>query len=75
MHAAVLGRPAAEATTVEGIFTALAAEEKKTLGNTLAAAIQKSVGKRTEERRNVAVVLIDLDGRILGEAGNLTTWI
>jgi co-chaperonin GroES (HSP10) len=74
MHAAVLGRPAVEAPTVEGIFTALAAEEKKTLGDILAAAIQKAVGKRTEERRNVAVVLIDLGGRILGEAGDLIPW-
>jgi cobalt-precorrin-5B (C1)-methyltransferase len=75
MHAAILGRPAAETPTVEGIFTALDAEEKKTLGNTLAAAIQKAVGKRMEERRNVAVVLIDLDGRILGSSGDLKPWL
>jgi cobalt-precorrin-5B (C1)-methyltransferase len=74
MHAVLLGRPAAETPTVEGIFAALDGEEKKRLGNTLAAAIQKAVGKRTEGRLNAAVVLIDLGGRILGEAGDLIPW-
>jgi cobalt-precorrin-5B (C1)-methyltransferase len=74
MHAAMLGRPAAESPTVEGIFAALDGEEKKRLGNTLADAIQKAVGKRTEGRLNAAVILIDLGGRILGEAGNRIAW-
>jgi len=74
MHAALLGRPAAETPTVEGIFAALDGGEKKRLGNTLAAEIQKAVGKRTEGRLNAAVVLIDLGGRILGEAGDLIPW-
>jgi cobalt-precorrin-5B (C1)-methyltransferase len=74
IHAAILGRPAAESPTVEGIFSALAGREKKRLGNTLAAKIQKVVGKRTEGSLNAAVVLIDLGGRILGEAGDLTPW-
>lgn len=74
MHAAILGRPAAETPTVEGIFAALDGGEKKMLGNTLAAAIQKAVGKRTEGRLNAAVVLIDLGGRNLGEAGDLIPW-
>jgi len=74
MHAAMLGRPAAETPTVEGIFAALDGGEKKRLGNTLADAIQKAVGKRTEGRLNAAVVLIDLGGRILGEAGNRIAW-
>ncbi|MDO9230828.1 MAG: cobalt-precorrin-5B (C(1))-methyltransferase CbiD [Syntrophales bacterium] len=74
MHAAILGRPAAETPTVEGIFAPLDGGEKKRLGNTLAAAIRKAVGKRTEGRLNAAVVLIDLSGRILGEAGDLIPW-
>jgi cobalt-precorrin-5B (C1)-methyltransferase len=74
MHEAVLGRPAAEAPTVEGVFAALGATEKKDLGHALAAAIQKAVGERTEGRLNAAVVLIDLGGRILGRAGDLLFW-
>ena len=75
IHAAILGRPAADAPTVEGIFGTLDAGEKKRLGNALAAAIQKAVGKRTEERRKIAVVVIDLGGHLLGEAGDLKPWL
>jgi cobalt-precorrin-5B (C1)-methyltransferase len=74
MHARVLGRPAAPATTVEGLFAALTAAEKKMLGNALAEAIPKAVRKRTEGSLNPAVVLIDLGGRIIGEAGDLKPW-
>ena len=74
MHAAILGRPAVESPTVEGVFAALDQGEKKRLGDTLAAAIQKAVGDRTAGRLKTAVVLIDLGGRILGEAGDLTPW-
>ncbi|HEY5461593.1 MAG TPA: cobalt-precorrin-5B (C(1))-methyltransferase CbiD, partial [Deferrimonas sp.] len=74
MHAAILGRPAAEIPTVEGIFAALNGGEKKRLGDTLAAAIQEAVGKRTEGRLNAAVVLIDLGGCILGKTGDLIPW-
>ena len=70
-----MGRPAAETATVEGIFTALDGGEKKRLGNTLAAAIQEAVGKRTEGRLKAAVVLIDLGGRILGSSGGLKPWL
>jgi cobalt-precorrin-5B (C1)-methyltransferase len=75
MHLAMLGRPAAETPTVEGIFAALDGGEKNRLGNTLAAAIQKAVGKRTEGRLNAAVVLIDLGGRILGSSGDREPWL
>jgi len=74
MHAAVLGRPAAEAPTVEGFFTLLGVEEKKTLGDTLAAAVRAAIQTRTDGRFEIAAVLIDLGGRILGEAGNKTAW-
>jgi cobalt-precorrin-5B (C1)-methyltransferase len=74
MHAAILGRPAVESPTVEGVFAALDQGEKKRLGDTLAAAIQKAVGDRTAGRLKTAVVLIDLGGRTLGEAGDLTPW-
>jgi cobalt-precorrin-5B (C1)-methyltransferase len=75
MHAKVLGRPAAPAATVEGLFAALSATDKKTLGDSLAVAIKKTVGKRTERSFNPAVVLIDLGGRIIGEAGDPAPWL
>lgn len=74
MHSEILGRPAAETATIEGIFAALDGSEKKRVGNPLAAAIQEAAGKRTEGRLITAVVLIDLGGRILGEAGGLSPW-
>ena len=74
MHAAVLGRPAAGAATVEGIFMALDAGEKKTLGDSLAAAVKTAIRTRTDGRFAAAVVLIDLGGHILGKAGDLTPW-
>lgn len=74
MYAKVLGRPAAPAATVEGLFAALPATDKKTLGDALAAAIKKAVGKRTEGSFNPAVVLIDLGGRIIGISGDLKPW-
>jgi cobalt-precorrin-5B (C1)-methyltransferase len=74
MHAKVLGRPAAPAATVEGLFATLPAADKKTLGDALADAIKKAVGKRTAGRFAPAVVLIDLSGRILGEAGDPAPW-
>jgi cobalt-precorrin-5B (C1)-methyltransferase len=74
MHATLLGRPAVEAATVEGLFTSLAGADKKTLGNALAEAIKEAVGKQTERSFTPAVVLIDLAGRIIGEAGDLKPW-
>ena len=75
MHADLLGRPAAGAPTVEGIFAALGTNEKKRLGDALAAAVQQAVGKRMEGRFNPAVVLIDLGGCLLGKAGDLEPWL
>lgn len=75
MYAKVLGRPAAPEATVEGLFAALPATDKKTLGDTLAAAIAKAVGERTVGCYTPAVVLIDLGGRIIGTSGDPTSWL
>jgi cobalt-precorrin-5B (C1)-methyltransferase len=75
MHAKVLGRPAAPAATVEGIFAALPAPDKKKLGDALTEAILKAVGKRIVGSFNPAVVLIDLSGRVIGASGDLTSWL
>jgi cobalt-precorrin-5B (C1)-methyltransferase len=70
----LFGRPAAGAVTVEGIFTALNGEDKKRLGDALAKAVREAVAERTQGRLRTAAVLIDLKGRILGTAGDLTPW-
>ena len=74
LYATLLGRPAAEAATVEGLFAALTVADKKTLGDALAEAIKEAIGKHTERSFTPAVVLIDLAGRIIGEAGDLKPW-
>ncbi len=74
MHEEILGRPAAPATTVEGIFAALDAADKTTLGDALAAAIRTAVHERMEGRLRPAVILIDLGGRIIGQSGDWKPW-
>jgi cobalt-precorrin-5B (C1)-methyltransferase len=74
MHARILGRPAAAAPTVDGIFMALDVEEKRRMGNPLAAAVKEAIEARTGGRFAVAAVLIDLGGRILGSSGDLKPW-
>lgn len=69
LHATVLGKAAAEAPTVEGIFAALDAKEKRMLGDALAAAVQGACTARTGGRFAITAVLIDLQGRTLGGAG------
>jgi cobalt-precorrin-5B (C1)-methyltransferase len=73
-HAAVFGRPPEPAATVEGLFAALGANEKRRLGNALAGAVQKAVDQRIGAKLPTAVALIDLRGRILGEAGDSKPW-
>ncbi|MBM4314241.1 MAG: cobalamin biosynthesis protein CbiD [Deltaproteobacteria bacterium] len=74
LHEKVLGRPAATAATVEGLFAALSAADKKRLGDALASAIKAAIDKRTRGRYDAAVVLIDLGGRIIGASGDLKAW-
>jgi cobalt-precorrin-5B (C1)-methyltransferase len=69
MYEGKLGRPAPPATTVEGLFAALGAAEKRKLGDALAMAVQRAIGTRTGGHLTPSVVLIDLAGGILGEAG------
>jgi cobalt-precorrin-5B (C1)-methyltransferase len=69
MHLSALGRPAPEAATVEGIFAALPSGERRKLGDALAEAVRDACRARTGGRIGVTTVLIDLQGRTLGEAG------
>ncbi|MHB9096206.1 MAG: cobalt-precorrin-5B (C(1))-methyltransferase CbiD [Syntrophales bacterium] len=74
MHEESLHRPAPPAATVEGIFAALEAADKITLGNALAAAIRTAVHERMAGRLRPAVILIDLGGRIIGQSGDGKPW-
>jgi cobalt-precorrin-5B (C1)-methyltransferase len=74
MHGDILDRPAAPAPTVEGVFAALNAADKTTLGNALAAVIKTAVSQRIEGRHRPAVILIDLGGSIIGQSGDWNPW-
>ena len=74
LYERLFGRPLQEAATVEGIFTALEGKERGELGDALAESVRKAVAERTGGRLHTAAVLIDLKGRILGRAGDLTPW-
>jgi cobalt-precorrin-5B (C1)-methyltransferase len=71
---AMLSRPLPESTTVEGVFESLSAEEQRRLANALAAEIRRSISQRLASRQEIAVVLINLTGNILGHDGDLKAW-
>ncbi len=74
-RAAVLfGRPFAGHVTVGGLFASLNAAEAGALGGALAAAVADAVSLRMGGKTCPATVLIDMQGRILGSAGELKTW-
>jgi len=60
--------------TVEGIFMALALEQRRSLGCDLARRIQSSISTRLGEGSDVAVALVNMAGDWLGEAGDLSAW-
>ena len=69
-----LGNAAPESTTVEGFFAAISANERKLIGDTLAAKLRNVIHKRFEERIDIAAVLVNLQGDILGSDGDLSGW-
>lgn len=60
--------------TVEGIFSALAGNERELLARELARLIADAVSQRTQGRFIVAVVLVNLRGDILGKHGDMSPW-
>ena len=60
--------------TVEGLFHSLDPAETKTLGEGLAADVEKAVRERMGGCWPLAVVLIDMRGRMLGSSGDLSLW-
>ena len=67
-----LGFVVPDRPTVEGLFAGLPAEDRGRLARTLAARVQTSVAARCF--LPVAVTLVDMQGEILGAAGELTPW-
>lgn len=68
-----LGRTPPESTTVEGLFAALSPEDRKLLGNTLAARLREAIRKRLK-RIEVSTVLVNMQGEILGSDGDVGEW-
>ncbi len=73
LAAGILGRVGPELPTVEGIFSACAAPERQRLGDILAERIHNAVRRRTEGMET-AVVLVDMQGEIIGSNGDLRRW-
>jgi cobalt-precorrin-5B (C1)-methyltransferase len=69
----LLCQAAPESPTVEGIFAALCAEERKRLADDVANRM-RSVIEHRSVRLPVAVFLTDMAGQCLGTAGDLSPW-
>lgn len=71
----VIGREFTEAVTAEGLFKELDKPQRKQLANTLAQKIQTAITKRLDwNQQDAAVVLTDMQGDILGDAGDTDPW-
>ena len=70
----VLHRPAPDSPTVEGIFAALEAVDRKRLAEELARRVQQAVSQRLAVSPSAAVFLVDMAGQSLGAAGDLKPW-
>ena len=64
-----------EVSTVEGVFSALSEPERNELGKVLADKIRMAVTERTGDNTEIAVVLVDMQGNILGSNGDLSRWM
>lgn len=74
LWAEVLGLPAAEMPTVEGMLAALAAGQRDSLAAELARRVRQAVARRIQDRAGVAVLLVDMAGRRLGADGDFSPW-
>ncbi|MEI7879810.1 MAG: cobalt-precorrin-5B (C(1))-methyltransferase CbiD [bacterium] len=71
--AASLGiRTSAEVTTAEGLFLALPEAQRRELADRLASDIQKAVEHRIG--KNIAVMLVSMNGDKLGTGGDISPW-
>lgn len=63
--------PAEEQNTTEGIFADLPPAQARRLGDALAAEVLEAVDERTEHSFQPAVMLVNMEGELLGTAGNV----
>jgi cobalt-precorrin-5B (C1)-methyltransferase len=72
--ARALGYATVDQQTVEGIFSALAAAERKRLGEALASEVCRAVTERLRGSLQVGAVLVNMQGDWLGCAGEMGLW-
>jgi cobalt-precorrin-5B (C1)-methyltransferase len=72
--ARALGYATVDQQTVEGIFSALAAAERKRLGEALASEVCRAVTERLRGSLQVGAVLVNMPGDWLGCAGEMGLW-
>jgi cobalt-precorrin-5B (C1)-methyltransferase len=70
----VLGHPAPDSTTAEGVFAALPPHERKTLAEALAKRVRAAVASRIGDRLPAAVFLVNMAGECLGTDGDFAPW-
>jgi len=70
----ILGHPAPDCPTTEGMLAKLAPPGKTQLATALANRVRSAVVARLEDRLRVAVFLVDMAGRRLGSDGDLSPW-
>ena len=71
----VVGHPAPNCPTTEGMFASLAPPERTQLANALADRVRSAVTARLANRLPVAVFLVDMAGQRLGTDGDLSPWL
>ncbi|MBI3925665.1 MAG: cobalamin biosynthesis protein CbiD, partial [Armatimonadetes bacterium] len=69
----LLGPDVPASSTVEGFFQALG-EQRSPVADRLALHIRRAISRRVADTLEVAAVLVDLGGNILGSSGDLSPW-
>jgi cobalt-precorrin-5B (C1)-methyltransferase len=70
----LLGTMPPESLTVEGLFSALAEEDRCRLAAALAAKIRRAIDGRIQKQWPTAVVLVNIRSELLGSNGDLSEW-
>ncbi|MGC8660476.1 MAG: cobalt-precorrin-5B (C(1))-methyltransferase CbiD, partial [Desulfomonilaceae bacterium] len=70
----VLGKKPPERPTVEGVFRELVASDRKKLADELARKIRETISSRILNKFEVAVALVDMAGKMLGQNGDASAW-
>ncbi len=70
----LFGRLSPETTTVEGFFSSFSDEERRLIGDRLAAEIHRAVTRRIGGKFTVSVVLVNIRGEWLGSSGETELW-